>query len=68
MATAGEQWLGVALWVLLFYPVWSPRMRRIRRRQLIDGLTKPKAKRTGTGPMWEQDKPYPECFEEDDDL
>lgn len=54
---------GMVMWLLLFYPLWSPRCRRIRKAQAVSG-NQPHSRKTGTA--WEQDYPYPECFEEVD--
>jgi hypothetical protein len=80
--------IGLLLWALIFYPVWSPRCRRLRREarwaeataQVVaqaEAVTRRAAAsgqggRLGreTGPNWEQDKPFPECFDQEieDDL
>jgi hypothetical protein len=52
------------MWVILFYPLWSPRCRRIRKTQAVSRNTQPNNQKTGAA--WEQDYPYPECFEEVD--
>lgn len=72
MTDHGQAVLGAIMWVLIFYPTWSPRCRRIRRAQRKT-KTAGARRSTGntsrqTGPMWEQDKPFPECFEQEDDL
>jgi hypothetical protein len=54
---------GIILWVIVLYPFWSPRCRRIRREQRVS-RNSPKTK---TGPAWEQDAPFPECFDEQED-
>lgn len=57
-----EEVIGALLWALIFYPVWSPRCRRIRKQQrTVSGNNK-------TSQAWEQDEPYPECFDEQPDL
>lgn len=75
-----ETWLGLILWVLIFYPVWSPRCHRIRKAQraqpddarssTVTQAEKMLAEHKGlarkTGDAWEQDKPYDECFDTDD--
>lgn len=76
--THHETLLGLVLWALVFYPVWSPRCRRIRKRIREEerSRARPSTPRPvprtvdKSGPKWEQDEPYPECFETDegDDL
>lgn len=73
-----QEALGWLLWALILYPIWSPRCWRIRRQLRLAGATpsisgqgtKPALAKTGrqTGPMWEQDKPYAECFESDREI
>lgn len=73
-----EEQKGVLIWLVIFYPVWSPRMNWIRAKQGYHRRQAEKRKAGATrstsrvsrnrqtGPKWEQDVPYPECFEEDD--
>jgi hypothetical protein len=50
------------LWVRLL--LWL--VRRIMGATPSTSEVSGNNRRKGTGPMWEQDKPFPECFEEDD--
>lgn len=60
--------VGLALWVLISYPVWSPRCRRKRKAKGVSGNGASPSTRK-TGPAWEQDELYPEIFmDEEDDL
>lgn len=34
--------VGIGLWILIFYPAWSPRMRRIRNRGKAVSRNQPK--------------------------
>jgi hypothetical protein len=79
-----EQSLGLVFWVLVTYPLWSPRCRRIRRNRrvsharaeayasrdpaAVEAAARHRDLMTQADPNWEQDAPYPEVFEQEDDL
>lgn len=71
---------GLVLWVLLLYPVWSPRKWRLRKQRWQRKQERQHEHKQGAipstqpirvsqmGPAWEQDAPYPEAFDEEEDL
>lgn len=70
-----DQWQGLITLIILLYPTYSPRLRRIRKLQRAGQWPPPRAsaspvsrntpKDKQTGPLWEQDVPFAEAFEED---
>lgn len=50
--------IGCLMWWLLLYPLWSPRCRRIRAE-----VSRNPASAEIINPAWEQDYPWPECFD-----
>jgi hypothetical protein len=82
-----EEWWGTILWLIILWPIWSPRLNLIRYRRwrvqehpgarastkrtstgTVIQLDEARRRARQTGPKWEQDKPFPECFDEGDDL
>lgn len=75
MPDKGSPWLGLLMWVIIWYPLWSPRMRRIRREKRAAGARSSTViedsgvsgnGRLLTGSDWEQDRPWIlDCLEEE---
>lgn len=55
------EWWALAFWVVVLYPLYSPRCYRLRKIHKQN-----KVSRNQTGKAWEQDELFPEIFEEDD--
>lgn len=56
------------VWVVICYPIWSPRCRRIRAAKGSTGVRVSRNNpRPKTGPAYEQDYPWPECFDDMED-